>query len=435
LLRRVLGWQQVIYTEKRLPGWLQDSLINNLALIAEDGLWAQPKQPLGEWAFPNGVFALNESPRGCPDLACIPCDWYGNLPVVYFFPELARTTLRAFKEYQRTNGETAFWLGHMGDLPDLVTPAYYWQKSLNGTCYIEMVARLWEGTSDDSVLREFYDSAKNANTFMMKLAEGPGAVISMPKDGGMEWFEHGNWAGMATHMGGLHLAQLRLLERMAAKMNDKEYARQCREWLKAGQAAMEDKMWNGSYYLNYWDPATGKKSDDVMGYQLDGEWMARFHGCEGVFRPNRVKTALQTIKKFNIALAPEIGAVNFTKANGCELSPPKDAEGKEELAYYGTHAMFSAELLVLAMTYIQAGEREFGLDLARKHWENLVLRQRHPWDLPNMVDGKTGQRLFGTDYYQCMMLWALPSVIFNEDLRHACAKGSLVSRIYEATRE
>ncbi len=66
--------------------------------------------------------------------------------------------------------------------------------------------------------------------------------------------------------------------------------------------------------------------------------------------------------------------------------------------------MFCAELLVLAMTYIYAGEREFGLDLARRHWENLVCRQRHAWDMPNAIRGDTGERLFGTDYYQVMML-------------------------------
>ncbi len=43
-------------------------------------------------------------------------------------------------------------------------------------------------------------------------------------------------------------------------------------------------MWTGEYYLNFYEPETGKKSDDVMGYQLDGEWAARYHGLPGVFR-------------------------------------------------------------------------------------------------------------------------------------------------------
>jgi len=50
--------------------------------------------------------------------------------------------------------------------------------------------------------------------------------------------------------------------------------------------------------------------------------------------------------------------------------------------------MFSAELLILAMTYMYAGQREFGLELTRKHWENLVCRQRHAWDLYRVHDAR-----------------------------------------------
>ena len=43
--RRILAWQQVIYAETALPVWLRDSLVNNLHLIAETGMWAQAKPP------------------------------------------------------------------------------------------------------------------------------------------------------------------------------------------------------------------------------------------------------------------------------------------------------------------------------------------------------------------------------------------------------
>jgi uncharacterized protein (DUF608 family) len=89
-------------------------------------------------------------------------------------------------------------------------------------------------------------------------------------------------------------------------------------------------------------------------------------------------------------------------------------------------------MLVLAMTYIYAGEREFGLEIARKHWENLCLKQGHAWDLPNMVRGDTGERVFGTDYYQNMMLWALPAAVNGEDLKTSCQPGGLITRMIEA---
>jgi hypothetical protein len=226
LLKRILAWQEAIYADKSVPAWLKDSLINNLSLVPEDAYWFQPRQPLGDWAFPQGGFGLNESPRGCPHMSCIPCDWYGNLPYVFFFPELARLSLELFKQYQLETGEVPFATGKIADLPDLATPEYYWQVSLNGMCYVDLVDRLWQRSGDDAVLRHFYESVKRANTFTMDLRKGPGGPISMPLIGGMEWFEFGEWAGMATHLGGLRLAELRMVERMAETMGDTAYADQ-----------------------------------------------------------------------------------------------------------------------------------------------------------------------------------------------------------------
>jgi uncharacterized protein (DUF608 family) len=435
LLKRILAWQTVIYREASLPLWLKDSLINILALIPETTYWAQAKPPLGDWAYPGGAFGILESPRGCPDLSCIPSDWYGNHPIVFFFPELARSSLKIFKQFQKEDGEIPFVLGIVGDLPDLATPGYYWQVSLNGMCYVSMVDRLWQRTGDDSVLEEFYASAKKVNTFTMNLNTGPGGVISMPEIGGMEWFEFGEWVGMAAHMGGLRLAQLRMMERMAEHFGDKEYVQQCQQWLADGTRAMEEELWTGNYYLNYHEKQTGKKSEDVMAYQLDGEWAALYAGLPGVFQNDRIKIALETVRRCNIALTPEVGAANFTHPNGSPCGNDKDGAPQlkdKTIGAYGAYAMFSVELLILAMTYMYAGEVDFGLDLARRHWENLVCRQGLTWDQPNIVRGDTGERVYGTDYSMNMMLWALPAAISQHDMNGLTKPGGFVERIMRA---
>ncbi|HXW13032.1 MAG TPA: GH116 family glycosyl-hydrolase, partial [Terriglobia bacterium] len=358
LLRRVLAWQSAIYSRASLPAWLRDSLVNNLCLITEVSCWAQAKPPLGDYAYPEGAFALIESPRGSPDVGNIPCDWYGNLPFVYFFPDLAKSNLNLYKHFQREDGAAPFLLGTLGTLPDFVTPAYDWQISLNSTAYVDLLDRLWQRTGDDVVLREFYDSVKKSNTLTMNLRQGPGAVISMPEGNkGMEWFEQGEWAGMCTHLGGMHLAQLRIMERMARHVGDEAYAKMCQAWLEDGSRAMEGELWEGSCYLNFYEKESGKKSDDVMSCQLDGEWTAKFHGLPGVFRTDRVKTTLDTIKRCNIHLAPEVGAVTFARPDGAPLL------AGSKVAAYGVYTMFVGEVLLLAMTYILNGEKAFGLDL------------------------------------------------------------------------
>lgn len=427
LLQKVVAWQEVIYQAEGIPFWLKDSLINNLCLIAEDSYWFQAKAPLDASLFPLGAFAMNESPRGCPHMSCTPCDWYGNLPIVYFFPELARSNLRLFRLYQRENGEIPFALGKIADKPDMATPEYYWQVSLNGMCYIDMVDRLWQRTGDASVVEEFYDSVKKCNSFMMDLKKGPGGPISFPEIGGMEWFEFGEWAGMASHLGGLRLAQLRMVARMAEAAGDQETVIACEHWYNEGSRAMEEELWTGEYYLNYLDKETGRKSDDVMAYQLDGEWAARFHGLPGVFRSERVKITLDTVQRCNIALTPNVGAANFCRPDGSAL-------GKESpVAYYGTYAMFPPELVMLGMNYILAGEHRYGQELVEKHWQTICLSHGHAWDVPNIISGDDGRRMFGTDYYQLMMLWALPAAILGQNLTAFTGPGSLVEQILQAS--
>ncbi|MHB9034191.1 MAG: GH116 family glycosyl hydrolase [Anaerolineae bacterium] len=428
LLARIIAWQSVVYGAADLPPWLQDALVNNLALVAEDSYWFEARQPVDEVVFPQGGFGLNESPRGCPHTSCIPCDWYGNLPFVLFFPELALSSLRLFKLYQRPDGESAFALGRIATLPDLATPEYYWQVSLNGFCYVTLLDRLWQATGSLELLREFYDSAVRTTTYTMNLSDNPGQAIRMPRIGGMEWFEFGEWAGMAAHMGALRLAGLRMMQRMAEAMGDCAYADRCAGWLAEGSRALEEELWTGSYYLNFYELETGKRSDAVMAYQLDGEWTARYHGLPGVFDEQRAKTALATIRRLNGALTPQVGVPNFCQPDGRPLG------AGEKVAHYGAYTFFVPELTLLAMTAIQLGERAWGLEIARRMFADLCLVQGHTWDLPNMMRGDDGKRIFGTDYYQNMILWAMPAALAGEDIAGSLQPGSFLQRILEAAR-
>jgi uncharacterized protein (DUF608 family) len=427
LLARVLSWQAALYAEERLPGWVRDQLVSTLALVAEDSYWVQPRPPLGDWAFPGGVFALNESPRGCPHMACIPCDFYGNLPVVYFFPELAESTLRAFREYQRDDGNVAFELGACWGLPDFATPTYDWQQALNGSCYLMLADRLWQRTGDDAFLHRSWESLKACNTYVMNLNTGYGGPVSMPTNGPKtEWFEFGDWDGICAHLGGIRLAQLQIAERMAVRVGDTEYAERCRAWFAEGSAAVEKELWSGSYYLNFVVKETGRVSDEVMAYQNVGQWMSAFHGFGGVFDHARVRTALETVKRVNIALAPAAGAVNFARPDAGLVDP------SSRIVFYGNTTLFVSEAMMLGMVYMIEGQREFGLEFLLKLQQNNALAQGHMWDLPCFMRGDTGTRTNGTDYYQNMMFWAVPATVLGTDLAGLCTAGGFVDSILKA---
>jgi hypothetical protein len=89
------------------------------------------------------------------------------------------------------------------------------------------------------------------------------------------------------------------------------------------------------------------------------------------------------------------------------------------------------------MTYIYLGKRELGLDIARKVWHNIVCRHGYTWDMPNIMRGDkdTGERTFGNDYYQDMMLWSMPAALNGEDFSGPTRPGGLVARIIDAASD
>jgi uncharacterized protein (DUF608 family) len=292
---------------------------------------------------------------------------------------------------------------------------------------------LCHDTPDRKYLKEFYPMMKKNMVYTVGLRSTPSysigeKIISMP-DGneGTEWFEapEPGWCGMTAHVAGLHLAQLRIVERMAKEVGDTAFAEQCGQWIRAGAEAMEQKLWAGSYYLNYFEPDTLRKSDLVFGYQLDGEWITDHHGLPSALPAERVQTVLGTIQRCNIAVT-KFGAVNYTNADGT----PAQVKG------YGTYSYFPPEALMLAMTYMYNGQPSFGLELARKVWHNLICSYGYTWDMPNIMRGDedSGERTYGSDYYQDMMLWSLPAAIDNAPVNGPTKPGGLVDRVIRAAR-
>jgi uncharacterized protein (DUF608 family) len=440
LLKRVISWQEVVYTDTEIPGWLADQLINALYLITEDGVWAQKSPPIGNWCKKeDGLFGLNECPRGCAQIECIGCSFYGNQPFAYFFPKCALSTLRAYKAYQFQDGQMP-WVfgGYTTSTPpyELVIPARGYQVALNAAAYVIMVNRYWRITGKDTeVLREFWESLKKATdfTFSCRPNYGMSQIVAMPAPGtdiggpgsDTEWFEapEPGWKGYVTHAGGVRMAQAMILREMAKALGDKEYEKKCDQWLTAGSQALEEKLWTGKYYLNFNEPETGQKSDLVFGYQLDGEFIADWEGVPGVFPKERVDTVLETLKRINDPIS-ESGVVNYANPDG---SPAK-------VGGYGTYSYFIPELQMLSMNYMYEGQKDFGIELARKCMYNAACKWGYTWDAPNFVRGDkdTGERHFGADYYQNMMIWSMPAALKGQDLTGPSKPGGLVYKIIQA---
>ena len=446
LLSRIIAWQEVIYTEQRLPVWLRDSLVNTLYHITEDGLWATARPPIGPWCrTEDGLFGMLEDPRNCPQIECLPCSFYGNIPLVYFFPRLALSTLRGESAYQHEDGAPSWlfggptldpqvppwaWIGKapLGVEPcEFASPCRGYQFTLNGPCLVDMIDRLCMRTGSDEIARELYPAVKKATVYMANLRPeyGPRQIISMPTGNvGGEWMEGADWFGMTVHAGGIHLAQVLMAERLARRVGDEEFAAQCRQWFDDGSRIMEEEMWTGTHYLLYNEPETGRTSNLVMGYALDGEWMARQHGLPGVFRPDRVVTTLETISR---TCFTEHGALIWASPRG---GPPSPQEMNP--SYFTAAGIHIPSTLMLAMSYLYEARTEQGLEIARRAMHALCCRNRSVWDTFIFLSGETGGKVYGNDYYQNMVLWSLPAALEGGDLAAPCRPGGLVDRMIRA---
>lgn len=418
LLGRILAWQSEVYGAAELPPWLRDQLVNILHTIPEDSFWAGRSFPRAPWYEPAGLFAMAESPRTTPHV-CNPSDWYGGLPIDFFFPELAAALLRAYVHYQLPTGEIPLGIGEGADLD---FPSYHLFQAMNGCVHVHLIDRLWQRTANRDVLRELYPSARAAIGFVETLDTDADGLIELDADPIPNQF-YGDWPwyGAAIHVNGFWLSAVRMAERMAEAAGDLDFAAHCRACFDCGARSLERKLWNGEYYLLYRDEAGGRSSDTILANQLVGESCSRLHGLGGLFPPEHVQSALATVRR--TCMTPH-GARNAIRPGG-----DLDTSGGRQ-----STGIFTGECIATAATLAYAGDRVAALDLARRMMEDIVIRQRAAWDMPNILDGASGAVLHGTDFYQMMILWAMPLALLGQGIGEACASGSLIDRIVRAGR-
>ena len=218
LLSNVLAWQQEIYSEETLPDYLRDALVNILHLITKDSSYirlpgANPR---------DGLLTLVEAARTMPLREVICQAVWGDFAITYFFPDLRRGTLRAIAAYQLDDGRIPLQLGiNEHDMPAYAHPL------VNGFLFTEMVDRLWQGTGDNDVVREFYPTIKRAmRLHMTQSVYDDGLVsydpITAPRG---QPYDSWDWRGNASYTAGHWLCALRVAERMAEHLGGQNLRR------------------------------------------------------------------------------------------------------------------------------------------------------------------------------------------------------------------
>ena len=431
LLQRIVAWQSVLYSEAGLPGWLADTLINAFYYFAPCSVWAQAKPPIGNWCKPeDGVFALNEAPRACAHMSTLSNLAIAGPVLSMFFPDLALSSLRAFRAAQNDDGDLPQLLGLW---MDVATPlGYGYQEVMMGSNYIVQLYWQWKATGDDRVVNEFYASAKRMleHNFNLNPSLGISQIIAMPAEGGdrLEWFEDRDMYGYQAHAGGYRLAATEMMMEWAQKMGDVEYEKKLQAMLEAGKNALEKHLWRGDHYLVYSDPKTGKNFDAFFSPQLDGQYFARISGVPGVFPKQNIEKVIAVLRS-KVCKISKFGLPPvYANPDGSIWSGTTNAYLTGKYLYTNTQVIWIA---VLAM---YEGHKDFGLDLLRKNLELGYCRWGYMWDGVNCCSayGDTGEVSYGWDYWFNWSVWMAAAALKGRDFTSLLQPGGLANRVIRA---
>jgi non-lysosomal glucosylceramidase len=416
-LSHILGWQQALFSEADLPPWLRDQLVNVLHTIAKDSFWAADSIPKELWYGNTGLFALTESPRTTPHM-CNPSDWYGNLPIVYFFPDLMLSLLRSYVHFQLPTGEVPLGIGEGSDL---CRPTYQVLRVMNSCVHIHLVDRSWQRDGDAGVLTEFYRSARAALGYMRSLDRDEDGLPELDSDPAPEQF-YGAWPwfGVSPYVAGFWITAVQMMGRMSAAIGDRATQEMCADWEKKARETLERQLWNGRCYLLFADPS-GRRSDTVLANQLVGQWCAQLHGLPPMVGTSRAQVVLSHVA--DVCSSPtNAGLMNAIRPDGS-----LDHSGSPH-----SDGIFTGECLCTTATMMYEGLGKEGSEYARRLMQTVVVANGVGWELPNILNADGSVR-HGDDFYQLMILWALPLAMNKESLAKSCSEG-FVQRVLNAGR-
>lgn len=260
-----------------LPWWLLDRLSSQAAILRTQTCFWTKDGYFGGWEGCNAA-------AGC-------C--HGNCNHVW---QYAQSHARLFPSIARTMREQEFRFQEAdGGIPHRHPKSH---PAFDGQCGAVLGAyREHLAGPDRRWLDRHWPAVRKAADYLI-------ATWDKDEDGvlaGPQWNTlDGALGGSSSWMGTLYLAALAAAERMASIEGDGDDAARYARIRRAGAARQDETLFNGEYYIQIPDPtpredyATGCHIDQVL-----GQWWAHQLDLGWLYPPERVRTALGSLMKYN----------------------------------------------------------------------------------------------------------------------------------------
>lgn len=273
-------WRDTWY-DSSLPYWLLDRTFANTSTLATSTCHL----------LANGRFYGWEGVGCCPG-TCTHV-WHYAQAVARLFPQLERSTRQMVDYGVAFDPET-------GMIFFRAEHNRHWAVDGQAGCILR-VYREHLMSTDDSFLRGLWPQVKRSLEFLMSRdADGDG-IIDGPQHNTLDR----EWFGQVAWLSSMYLAALRAGEEMALRMDDGEFAEKCRTLFLRGQKSVDEKLFNGEYYVHIGAPAHLDTVGSYNGCHIDqvlGQSWAWQVGLGRILDRKQVHSALQSIWRYNVTL-------------------------------------------------------------------------------------------------------------------------------------
>jgi len=360
-------WHDTWY-DSTLPYWFLDRAFLNTSILATNTCY---------W-FGNGRFYAWEG-VGCCAGTCTHVWHYAHAPA-RLFPQLERA-LREMTDFGvgfEETGRIRFRAEHNN----------HWAVDGQAGCILRTY-REHQMSADDKFLRRVWPRAKKALQFLISKDANADGIIDGPQHNTLD----ADWFGQVAWLSSLYLAALRAGEEMAKEMGDESFARQCREIFEKGRRGLDEKLFNGEYYVQTTDEAHRKAVGSYDGCEIDqvfGQSWACQVGLGRILDQAHTRTALQSLWKYNFT--PDVGPYRQAYKPGrwyamageggllmCTWPKGEAERVKENYDFYFNECMTGFEYQV-AWHMIAEGMVMEGLAVARMIHDRYHPSRRNPWN-------------------------------------------------------